>query len=489
MAEAFLVDERRRGDASSTDDMPPRNPTIIVVGHGAAGLSAALAAAEAARLDRSGAHVTIVEHASEAEAGGGTRFSPSNMRLGTPADLRRDFAPMLDAEPRYDRAYFETLAARAADTIGWLERHGVVFEQIPYYLSTSSPRFHPIGGGEAIVRQLARAAKEAGVRFTYEHRADGLLRAADGKVDGLVVQTDAGERVEMRADAVILACGGFEGDGAALAHAFGPGGTSLRPISPGTARNTGEGIRMGLAAGADRAGDWNGMHAEPIDPRSTAPAPVVLVYPYGIVVDSRGQRFFDEGAGLVHETWEAFARAIHFDTPNRTAFAILDSRLFDIDGYARAIRSDVPPFRADTLAELASCIDVPPVALDATVAAFNNAARGDPTRFDAGRRDGLATRDGFDPPKSNWARPLTRPPFLAFPLVCGIAYTFGGLATNPAAEVLSGGGPIPGLYAAGEITGHFFGTAPNAVSVLRALVFGRIAGTTAVEALTRASNG
>ena len=80
------------------------------------------------------------------------------------------------------------------------------------------------------------------------------------------------------------------------------------------------------------------------------------------------------------------------------------------------------------------------------------------------------------PPKSNWARAITKPPFLAFPLVGGIAYTFGGLATNERAEVLGARGPMPGLYAAGETTGHFYGTAPNAVAVLRALVFGKIAG-------------
>ena len=89
------------------------------------------------------------------------------------------------------------------------------------------------------------------------------------------------------------------------------------------------------------------------------------------------------------------------------------------------------------------------------------------------------------PPKSNWARALTKPPFLAFPLVGAIAYTFGGLATNERAEVLSEQGPMPGLYAAGETTGHFYGTAPNAVAVLRALVFGKIAGREAVEFLHR----
>ena len=89
------------------------------------------------------------------------------------------------------------------------------------------------------------------------------------------------------------------------------------------------------------------------------------------------------------------------------------------------------------------------------------------------------------PPKSNWARAIAKPPYLAYPLVGAIAYTFGGLATNAKAEVLGEQGPISGLYAAGETTGHFYGTAPNAVAVLRALVFGKIAGQEAVEFLHR----
>jgi succinate dehydrogenase/fumarate reductase flavoprotein subunit len=62
-----------------------------------------------------------------------------------------------------------------------------------------------------------------------------------------------------------------------------------------------------------------------------------------------------------------------------------------------------------------------------------------------------------------------------------VAYTFGGLATDDRARVLRAGSPIRGLYAAGEITGHFYATAPNSVSVLRAFVFGRIAGREAVS--------
>jgi tricarballylate dehydrogenase len=115
-----------------------------------------------------------------------------------------------------------------------------------------------------------------------------------------------------------------------------------------------------------------------------------------------------------------------------------------------------------------------------TVADYNAACIGDPATFDAAVCDGLAAAVSLTPPKSNWARAIREPPFLAYPLVGAIAYTFGGLATDDSARVLRGGDPIPGLYAAGEITGHFHATAPNSVAVLRAFVFGRIAGQEAV---------
>jgi tricarballylate dehydrogenase len=240
---------------------------------------------------------------------------------------------------------------------------------------------------------------------------------------------------------------------------------------------------MAIDQGASVSGDWNGMHMEPVDPRSQHSAPIVLVYPYGIVVDQEGGRFFDEGGGLVHETWEAFARDIHFGRAKSIAYAILDSCLFDISGYKRAIRSEVPPYEAGTLAALALKIGIPARNLEETIEAYNATATGDVARFDATQRDGLAAAAGLKPPKSNWARPITKPPYLAYPLAGAVAYTFGGLATNEKAEVLSDGGPISGLYAAGETTGHFYRIAPNAVAVLRALVFGQIAGRQAVEFL------
>ncbi|HEX3860480.1 MAG TPA: FAD-binding protein, partial [Stellaceae bacterium] len=345
-------------------------------------------------------------------------------------------------------------------------------------------RIQPVGGGRAIIDRLTEAAAGAGVKLRYESPMM-RLRMGEGGVSGVEVRTSGRPAATLDADAVILASGGFQGDVTMMRKHFGPSAETLKLIAPGTRFDTGDGIRMATEHGASVSGDWNGMHIEPIDPRSRHFAPVVLVYPYGIVVDQHGRRFFDEGAGLVHETWEGFARDIHFARPNSIAYAVLDSRLFDIAGFERAIRSDVPPYRAETIEELAAPIGVPARHLKATVDAFNAAATGDAAAFDATRCDGLAADRTLQPPKSNWARALTKPPYVAYPLVGGIAYTFGGLATNTRAEVLGEQGPMPGLYAAGETTGHFYGSAPNAVAVLRALVFGRIAGRQAVEFLHR----
>lgn len=446
--------------------------SVVVVGHGAAGLAAALATAKSAQ-------VTIVDRAPEGEHGGGTRWSPSYMRMNSPGEVSPAFVDDIAkvSDGLADRAYFSRLAAEAPATIAWLEAQGVAFHQPVYYLSAGAPRIQPVGGGAALLEALTSAARRAGIAFLYGQGAKRLVPGAGGAIAG--VEFESGRTLS--ADAVVLACGGFEGNPGMLREHFGAGGESLPPLSPGSRWNTGTGITMALEAGAQRAGDWNGMHIEPVDARSKGSAPVVLVYPYGIVVDRDGRRFFDEGAGLVHETWEKFARELHFAAPGRMAWAILDSALLDIPDYGRAIRSEIEPVRAGSLSELAAETGIALRALEKTIAEYNVAANGDQAQFDPVRADDLATAAGYTPPKSNWARPLQRPPYLAWPLVGAIAYTFGGLATDADARVLGQDGPIPGLYAAGEITGHFHHTAPNAVALLRALVFGRVAGMNAIR--------
>ena len=464
--------------------MASRRGKLVVVGHGAAGLAAALSAAEGARRRDVAIDITVLEKASEEEAGGNTRFSPSYMRMAAPDCVAPGFEEDMGeaCAGHGDANYFRTLAERAVSTMAWLQSQGVEFSIPPYYLSVGPPRIQPVGGGRAIIERLAQAAKRADVTFRFASAATRLISSQD-RIDGIAFRSEGGASETLDADAVVLATGGFQGDAAMMQAQFGPLARTLKLISPGTRFDTGDGIRMAREQGARTSGDWDGMHIEPVDPRSAHPAPVVLVYPYGIVVDQAGRRFFDEGGGLVHETWEGFARDIHFSRPNSIAYAILDSRLCEIVDYRRAIRSDVAPYQSDTIEGLAAQIGIPANALRQTVDTFNAAASGDASRFDATRCDGLAAAPSLAPPKSNWARPLNKPPFLAYPLVGAIAYTFGGLSTNTNAEVLSERGPIPGLYAAGEMTGNFYRTAPNAVSMLRAIVFGRIAGQQAVEFL------
>jgi tricarballylate dehydrogenase len=455
-----------------------RAKQLVVVGHGAAGLAAALSAAEEAKRRGLAIEITLIEKAREAEAGGNTRFSPSYMRMVAPDRMEPRFeADMQDASGgRGDTRYFRTLFEQAVPTAAWLQGHGVEFIIPTYYLSAGPARIQPVGGGRAVVERLGAAAKAAGVTFRFESAASRLISNAAGQISGIAVRSAGEATATLDADAVVLATGGFQGDAALMQQYFGPRAATLRLISPGTRFDSGDGIRMAQEQGAQTSGDWNGMHIEPVDPRSNHPAPVVLVYPYGIVVDRDGHRFFDEGGGLVHETWEAFARDIHFARRDSIAHAILDSRLFEIEGYQRAIRSDVAPYRSETIEGLAAQIGVAAPNLRRTIDLYNTAAAGDAARFDPTRCDGLAAAAALAPPKSNWARAIEKPPFVAYPLVGAIAYTFGGLSTNAKAEVLGERGPVPGLYAAGEITGHFHGSAPNAVSVLRALVFGRIAG-------------
>jgi tricarballylate dehydrogenase len=451
---------------------------IVVVGQGAAGLAAALAAAETARARNVSVNVTLVDKAPEAEAGGNTRWTPAYMRMVAPDRVEPGFVHDMLEATRFqgDESYFATLAREAPATVQWIAANGVEFHKPVYYLAKGPPRIQPVGGGAAIFAGLSSAAAAAGVTFRHSCAVDELVHERSTIVG---VRLSSGEL--LRADAVVLACGGFQGNPAMMREHFGEGGDCVPLLAPRAHFNAGDGIRMALAAGADPAGDWSGMHIEPVDPRSRHQAPVVLLYPYGVVVDRHGRRFFDEGGGLVHETWEWFSRHIHFALDGRQAFAVLDRRVREIPDWQRATRSETPPVEAQTLTELAARIGVDEGNLAATVAAYNAACTGDPQRFDATRCDGLAAAPALSPPKSNWARAVSEPPFLAWPLVGAIAYTFGGLATDDRARVLREGAPIPGLYAAGEITGHFHATAPNAVSVLRAFVFGRIAGREALE--------
>jgi tricarballylate dehydrogenase len=203
-----------------------------------------------------------------------------------------------------------------------------------------------------------------------------------------------------------------------------------------------------------------------------------MTYPYAILVDQNGNRFVDEGKTTIDEQYEEVARRIFYDLPGHIAYMISDQKMYDIPNYQQALETDKPAIVAETLEELAEKIVVPAEQLVATVDSFNKAVQ--PGDFQYDKKDGKQAI-GITPPKSNWAITIDKAPFIAYPIVCSNVFTNGGLATDTFGRVLSQDDePIPGLYAAGETAGLYYGKYPGGTSVLRGLVFGSRSGEHAV---------
>jgi succinate dehydrogenase/fumarate reductase flavoprotein subunit len=332
----------------------------------------------------------------------------------------------------------------------------------------------PAGGGIAIVDGLAGVLERTeGVDFLYETEAVRLSLSDDGRVDGVVVRGRDGLLKRLGAGAVVLACGGFEGNPEMLTQYLGPLACDLPVIAPGPRNNKGDGIRMAMEIGAGTAGQFDMFHGEPVDPRTDKPDAVIYPYPYGIVVNGEARRFFDEASNSFDSTFELLGYEI-WRNQGQKAFLIGDQGSLAVQGFTDVAFTDQPPVTADTIRELATALGLDPDALEQTVNQFNAAVG--PGDYDPYSFDGKSTI-GLEPPKSNWARALDEPPFIAYPLTCAITFTFGGLRTDSSARVVSPTGtPIPGLYAAGEIVGLYYHEYPAGTSVIRAVTFGRIGG-------------
>jgi tricarballylate dehydrogenase len=271
----------------------------------------------------------------------------------------------------------------------------------------------------------------------------------------------------------VIASGGFEGNPEMMTRYIGPTARYLRPVARGGYYNRGEGIRLALELGAAPAGDFSSFHAEPLDPRSPAPEALVMNFPYGLLVNRQGRRFTDEAPGPVDVHYDHIARAIK-DEPDGIAWVVFDQRIHDVPNWKRSIRTDQPPIQADSIAALAQACGISVAGLERTVQAYNAACGAG--EFSPLRPDGLAAQ-GLEPPKSHWARPIDQSPYLAYPIMAGICFTYGGIKTDSQARVVDADGrPVPGLYAAGEATGLYYQVYTGATSVLRGAVFGKIAG-------------
>jgi tricarballylate dehydrogenase len=483
-----------------TSQMTDNEFDVIVAGCGVAGLSAAVAAAE------EGARVVVLERATFEERGGQSRYTEAYLRMKSLTEVSDDFETHLAengsgyldpdlieeaARPRAswpalvkplsfaDPDLIEQFAGAAGETVAWMMGMGIRFEFLPtQFLTKSQPRLLPVGGGQALVDALAARAEMLGVTFMYETTAASLMVDEGGCVVGMRA-VRSGNRPVALSGQVVLACGGFEGNAEMLTRYLGPRAVYLRPVCKGGYYNRGEGIRMALDIGAAPCGDFGSYHAEPVDPRSGISEPSVFIFPYGILVNQDGLRFTDEAPGTVDAHYENVTRRI-FEQRQGLAYVVLDARHMRIPNYRLGIRTDKPPMVAQTIAELAKLIGVPADALERTVSEYNACCPAGSSR--PLELDGVATQ-GLNPPKSNWATPIDEGPYHAYPIISSNVFTFGGLKVDGKARVVNRDGDvIPGLFAAGETVGMYYGTYTGATSVLKGMVFGRFAGSTAARA-------
>jgi tricarballylate dehydrogenase len=457
---------------------------VVIIGGGIAGLSAAVAAAERSALGG----VTLVERAKPHEAGGNTRWTSAFFRMDDIYDPGANFTEDIISFSggKTSEAYVRRLAETLPEAMEWVQSHGVRFRKAQtYFINSSRARLQPVGGGEELVRRLTAVALSLGVNIQYETTALGLVTDPAGEVTAVRVDDGKGERL-IDAKAVIIASGGFEGNPAIMEREVGDHSRALRLIAPGCAFNQGEGIEMALQVGAQRGGEWDNFHAEPVDPRSADAEALVMVFPYGILVNKQGRRFVDEGSGTVDEIYEGVAREISRQQDN-LAYFITDEHFKAVTARDKGILTSVRPYEAGTLAELAEKIGVDSGALAETVSQYNAATTDG--HFDWRAPDGLST-SGLDPEKSNWAFPLTSPPFIAYPVSCSVVFTFGGLGTDSAGHVLRlDGAPFANLYAAGECTGIYYSKYPGGTSVMRGLAFGRLVGISAAGQMDALPSG
>jgi tricarballylate dehydrogenase len=486
---------------------------VIIVGAGNAALSAALAAREA------GADTLVLEAAPEAEAGGNSRYTAGAFKFCYEGaeDIRRLVPDLTDREMantdfgsyspdryyddlfrvtryRTDPGMADQLVLQSRDTMFWLRQKGVRFVPIWGRMAVKSPegRFSfsgeltldAWGGGPGLIAAEMEACARAGIVIRYDHRVTGLL--FDGvAVRGVRVRTAQGVE-EIRARAVVLACGGFEANAEWRTRYLGPGWELARVR--GTRFNTGAGIRMAIEIGAMSTGQWSGCHSVAWDANAPPTGDLEIgdsfnkfSYPYGIMVNAEGRRFVDEGADLRIRTYSKMGRAI-LAQPDQFAWQVFDAKTIPLLNDTYRIRR-VSKVRADSLEELARKMEgVDPAGFLDEVRRFNAAVRTD-IPFDRQVKDGRRT-EGLPVDKSNWALTIEEPPFEAYQVGCGITFTFGGLATDPpTGQVLDvAQRPIPGLHAAGELVGglFYFGY-PGGAGLMAGSVFGRLAGRAAAQ--------
>jgi len=440
---------------------------LLIVGAGAAGLCAALAAKEA------GAEPVVIERdavpsGSTALSAGlipaaGTRFQQAKRIDDTPqlfaADIQRK------AHGENDPAIVEVIATQAGPTIEWLaERYGFPFDVIDNfnYPGHSAFRMHglPTRSGAELIDRLRTAAEAGGITILTGCRVETLFAGQDGRVRGIELVRGDGARERIGCDALILACNGYGGNPALVRELIPDMADALYFGHPG---NQGDAVEWGRALGAslEHLGAYQG-HGSVATPHNILVSWAVIMEG-GIQVNAEGRRFCDESRGYSEQAAEVLRQ------PGGIAWNVFDDRIANVARQFEDFRNAEKGgalLSAASLDELAARMRVPASAL---AEAWRDVERC--------KARGLADRFG----RSFSAAHNFVGPWHAVKVTGALFHTQGGLAVDASARVRRrGGGVFPNLFAAGGAAAGVSGqTAAGYLSgngLLTATVLGRRAG-------------
>ena len=364
-----------------------------------------------------------------------------------------------------DPALVETLCANSADAIDWLDEHGITLHSVSSFGGASVKRIHrpvndegkTVSVGSYMIPLLQENCDKAGVQTLLNTTATELLTDANGAVVGVKATGSTGETITVNAKAVVLTTGGF---GANLDMV-----TEYKPelkgfMTTNAAGAQGQGIEMAAAVGADTV-DMDQIQIHPTVEANTAALITEGLRGDGaVLINAEGKRFIDEVG-----TRDVVSAAEIAQTGSYS-WLVVDQAMVDASSVIQGYIKKGYTVTGQTYEELAKAMGVDEAAFAETMKIWNGyvEAKNDP---DFGR--------------TSFAKALDTAPYYAIKVTAGVHHTMGGLKINTNTEVLKADGSvIPGLFAAGEVTGGVHGAnrlGGNAVADFT--VFGRIAGAAA----------
>ena len=364
-----------------------------------------------------------------------------------------------------DPALVETLCSNSADAIDWLGEQGITLNSVSSAGGASVKRIHRpvneegkvVSVGAYMVPLLEEDCQKAGVQMMLNTTATEILTDDNGAAVGIKATGASGETITINAKAVILTSGGF-GANMDMVVEYKP---ELKGFMTTNAPGIlGQGIKMAQAIGADTV-DMDQIQIHPTVQYDSASLITEGLRGDGaVLINSEGKRFIDEvGTRDV-------VSAAEIAQPGSYSWLIIDQKMVDDSSVIQGYIKKGYTFEGKTYEELAEQIGVDGAALAETMNTWNGyvEAKNDP---DFGR--------------TSFANKLDTAPYYAIKVTAGVHHTMGGLKINTNTEVLNENGEIiPGLFAAGEVTGGVHGANRlGGTAVSDFVVFGRIAGAAA----------